>query len=120
MHRIEHEDADIGVSIDFSTHKRALSIEREGRTVVAPSPIGITTPDGEFPAEYELVGSESRTLSETVRTAHGKRRVHHHHGKATTFEFESATGREVAMWDSQANTSGNPFVTFWVASLARA
>lgn len=95
MHQITHEDASLGVSLDFATPERALSIEHEGRTVIAPSPIGITTPDGEFPAEYEFVGRESTTLTETVRTARGKRRVHDHHARVTTFEFKSTTGRSV-------------------------
>jgi len=64
MHRIEREDDGIAVSVDFSTPDRALSIERDGQQVVAPSPVGISTPDGEFPEDYEFVGRDSSTTSE--------------------------------------------------------
>jgi hypothetical protein len=93
MHRIEREDDGIAVSVDFSTPDRALSIERDGQQVVAPSPVGISTPDGEFPEDYEFVGRDSSTVTETVRTSRGKRRVHDHRAESAEFAFESSDGR---------------------------
>jgi len=89
MHTVEHGVTDVSVGLDFSEPARALTVERAGRTVVAPSPVGITAPGGEFPEAYDLVDSRERGLDETVRTAHGKRRVHDHSGRVATFEFES-------------------------------
>ncbi|MFB6150370.1 MAG: glycoside hydrolase family 97 catalytic domain-containing protein [Haloarculaceae archaeon] len=96
MHAVEYEEAGLAASIDFSMPDRAFTVERDGRTVVAPSPVGVSTPGGEFPADYEFVGCETVALDETVRTAHGKRRVHDHRGRAATFSFEADDGRPLA------------------------
>jgi len=95
MHVIDREESDITVRIDFSTPDEALSVEREGRTVLSPSSIGLSTPNGSFPADHEFVDKETISLDETVRTAHGSRRVHNHRATVATFEFESVGGRTI-------------------------
>jgi len=97
MHSVSHGTADLTVSLEFSDPDRALGVERDGRQVVAPSPVGISTPDGPFPAAYEFVAAETTGIDETVRTARGKRRTHHHRATEATFEFESDAGRTAAL-----------------------
>jgi len=92
MPSLSYEPAGLAVTLDFDTPERALTVEREGRTVIAPSPIGLTATHGEFPENYTLVDTAVEPFSDTVRTAHGKRRVHDHSGRRGEFTFESAGG----------------------------
>jgi hypothetical protein len=95
MHIIDREESDITVRLDFTAPDEALTVEREGRTVLSPSPIGLSMPDGSFPADHEFIGRETVPLEETIHTAHGSRRIHDHHATVAKFEFESAEGRTV-------------------------
>jgi hypothetical protein len=95
METISHDPGELTARLDFSTPAEALSVERSGRQVIAPSAVGISTPDGSFPSEYELLDRETLTLDETIRTAHGKRKVHRHRATVGKFVFESQSGRTV-------------------------
>jgi hypothetical protein len=85
----------MSVTIDFSEPERALEVLYDGDTVVDPSPIGISTPGGEFPEEYELHDQRTDTVTDNVRTARGKRRVHEHRAREAVFEFRSEAGQTV-------------------------
>lgn len=95
MKSVEHDTGNLGVHLDVSDPSNALSVTRAGEEVIEPSPIGIDTPDGRFPEEYTFVGSESRTVDESFRTPHGKRREHRHRATLATYTFESESERSV-------------------------
>ena len=95
MPTVSHPDEDISVTIDFPEPERALEVLYDGDTVVDPSPIGISTPGGEFPEEYELHDRRTDTVTDDVRTARGKRRVHEHRAREAVFEFRSGVGQTV-------------------------
>jgi alpha-glucosidase len=95
MRSVEHAIGVLEVHLDVSDPSEALSVTRAGEEVIEPSPIGIGTPDGRFPEEYAFVGVESRTVDESFRTPHGKRREHHHRATLATYTFESESGRSV-------------------------
>jgi hypothetical protein len=98
MHSVEREAAGLAAHLDFSTPEEALRVDRQGRTVLAPSPIGLSTPAGEFPSAYDLVDVDRSAIEETVGTARGKRRVHDHGATEATFAFEAeADGRSAAL-----------------------
>jgi len=95
MPTVSHPDEDMSVTIDFSEPERALEVLYDGDTVVDPSPIGISTPGGAFPEEYELHDQRTDTVTDNVRTARGKRRVHEHRAREAVFEFRSEAGQTV-------------------------
>ncbi len=97
MDAIRSPDDELAVELSPSTPERGLSVERDGRTVVEPSPVGVSTPDGEFPADYEFVTERTETVTEAVRTARGKRRRHDHRATETTLEFRSETDRTATL-----------------------
>jgi hypothetical protein len=93
MDVIRSPDGGLAVELYTSTPEQGLAVKRGGRTVVEPSPIGVSTPDGEFPADYEFVSEQTVTVTEEVRTARGKRRRHDHRATQATLKFRSETGR---------------------------
>ncbi|MFB6295401.1 MAG: glycoside hydrolase family 97 catalytic domain-containing protein [Halobacteriales archaeon] len=93
MHTVERDD--LAAHLDFSDPDRALRVERAGEPVLDPSPVGLSTPAGEFPADYEFVGVERSEIAETVRTARGKRREHDHRATEAVFAFEGGDGRRL-------------------------
>lgn len=95
MRSIEHTMGNLEVRLDLSDPSEALRVTQAGEEVIEPSPIGIHTPDGRFPEEYAFVGRESRTVDESFRTPHGKRREHHHRATLATYTFESERRRSV-------------------------
>jgi hypothetical protein len=95
MHSLTHDESDLTVRIDFADPSRALSVERAGETVIEPSPIGIGTPDGVFPAAYEFVERTTEVVDETIHTSHGKRTEHRLRATIGTYEFATESGRTV-------------------------
>jgi len=64
MHTVERDD--LAAHLDFRDSDRALRVERGGEAVIDPSPIGLSTPAGEFPEDYEFVGSITAGPARTV------------------------------------------------------
>lgn len=93
MPSIEHKQSGLEARLDFSKPSRALEVFRADGPAIAPSPIGIDTPDGPFPAAYEHLESNTRTVDETVRTARGKRTTRRFRATLSTYEFEADSGR---------------------------
>ncbi|MFB6146105.1 MAG: glycoside hydrolase family 97 catalytic domain-containing protein [Halobacteriaceae archaeon] len=69
-----------------------VAVERDGRTVLAPSALGLPTPHGWFPDAFDLVDRTRTTVEQTARTAAGKARTQTHEATAATLAFEGEGG----------------------------
>ncbi|MET9760429.1 glycoside hydrolase family 97 catalytic domain-containing protein [Streptomyces sp. NPDC006372] len=61
------------ISLDDSTGALNLSVTRDGRTVIEPSPVGIVTEQADFSRGLRFLRRTSRTVEERYRTTSGKR-----------------------------------------------
>ncbi|MFD8388069.1 glycoside hydrolase family 97 catalytic domain-containing protein [Streptomyces sp. NPDC059680] len=80
------------ISLDDTTGTLSLSVSREGRTVVEPSPLGIVTEQADLSQGLRFVRRKDRTIEERYRTKSGKRldrRVQMHE---TRLSFASGAG----------------------------
>ncbi|MCC5474701.1 glycoside hydrolase family 97 protein [Streptomyces barringtoniae] len=80
------------ISLDDTTGTLSLSVSREGRTVVEPSPLGIVTEQADLSQGLRFVRRKDRTIGERYRTKSGKRldrRVQMHE---TRLSFASGAG----------------------------
>ncbi|MEV6293046.1 glycoside hydrolase family 97 catalytic domain-containing protein [Streptomyces sp. NPDC051896] len=80
------------ISLDATTGTLTLSVSREGRTVIEPSPLGIVTEQADLSRGLHFVRRNDRTIEERYRAKSGKRldrRVHMHE---TRLSFASAAG----------------------------
>jgi len=93
MHTVERDD--LAAHLDFRDSDRALRVERGGEAVIDPSPIGLSTPAGEFPEDYEFVDVDRSEIRERIHTARGKRREHDHRATEAVFAFEGGDGRRL-------------------------
>ena len=70
-----------------------LSIAKEGRTIVEPSPLGISTAQIDFVEGLSFVERTDSTIDESYETTTGKRLSHDHRGNQTTLTFEKGGQR---------------------------
>ncbi|WP_433454974.1 glycoside hydrolase family 97 catalytic domain-containing protein [Streptomyces sp. CA-142005] len=80
------------ISLDDTTGTLTLSVSREGRTVIEPSPLGIVTEQADLSQGLHFVRRNDRTIEERYRAKSGKRldrRVHLHESRLS---FASAAG----------------------------
>ncbi|MGA5896002.1 glycoside hydrolase family 97 catalytic domain-containing protein [Streptomyces venetus] len=61
------------ITLDDSTGTLNLSVTRDGRTVIEPSPVGIVTEQADTSRELRFLHRENRTVEERYRTKSGKR-----------------------------------------------
>ncbi|MFD5128530.1 glycoside hydrolase family 97 protein [Streptomyces olindensis] len=61
------------ISLDDDTGRLSLSVTRDGRTVIEPSPVGIVTERADLSRDLRFLHRRSRTVDERYRTTSGKR-----------------------------------------------
>ncbi|EFL30071.1 alpha-glucosidase [Streptomyces viridochromogenes DSM 40736] len=61
------------ITLDDSTGTLNLSVTRDGRTVIEPSPVGIVTEQADTSRELRFLHRKNRTVEERYRTKSGKR-----------------------------------------------
>ncbi|KDN79409.1 alpha-galactosidase [Streptomyces olindensis] len=61
------------ISLDDDTGRLSLSVTRDGRTVIEPSPVGIVTERADLSRDLRFLHRKSRTVDERYRTTSGKR-----------------------------------------------
>ncbi|GAA4310707.1 glycoside hydrolase family 97 protein [Streptomyces venetus] len=61
------------ITLDDSTGTLNLSVTRDGRTVIEPSPVGIVTEQADASRELRFLHRKNRTVEERYRTKSGKR-----------------------------------------------
>ncbi|WP_394621062.1 glycoside hydrolase family 97 catalytic domain-containing protein [Lentzea sp. JNUCC 0626] len=71
----------------------SLAVTHRGKTVVEPSPVGITTERADFTTGLTLTGQSRRAIFERYRTTSGKRRDRVVRAAETTYRFAAAGGR---------------------------
>ncbi|MFB6202506.1 MAG: glycoside hydrolase family 97 catalytic domain-containing protein [Halorhabdus sp.] len=89
MDRLSSPNSTLSVTVDPSG---TLTVRRDGTVVLEPSPIGLQTPYGSFPADFELHEQSSRTVEETYRLVAGKRSTVTHRATERTLSFETDEG----------------------------
>jgi hypothetical protein len=77
------------------TEAGTIEIRHDGTTVLEPSPLGLTTPEGSFPGDVPVAASDEATIDETFRTPSGKRRQHRHRAVQRTFTAADEGGAEM-------------------------
>ena len=93
MVRIDSPEGTVSATVDPSG---TIAIDRRGERVLDPSPVGLRTPDGDFPAAFELVDTERRSVEETYELPHGKTREYRHEATEATLSF-ARDGATVAL-----------------------
>jgi alpha-glucosidase len=61
------------ISLDDTTGTLSLSVSRDGRTVIEPSPVGIVTERADLSKGLRFLHRKERTIDERYRTKSGKR-----------------------------------------------
>lgn len=74
-----------------------LAVQRDGRTVLEPGPLGITSDEAELTAGLRLLEREDRTVEEDYRTEVGKQRDRSVRMAESRFSFEHADGARLAV-----------------------
>ncbi|MET8807640.1 glycoside hydrolase family 97 catalytic domain-containing protein [Streptomyces sp. NPDC004546] len=80
------------ISLDDTTGTLALSVFREGRTVIEPSSLGIVTEQADLSQGLHFVRRNDRTIEERYRAKSGKRLDRRVHTHETRLSFASAAG----------------------------
>jgi alpha-glucosidase len=68
-----HDAPHARVSLDDTTGALSLSVSRDGRTVIEPSPVGIVTEQADFSKGLRFLRRTDRLVDEHYRTRSGKR-----------------------------------------------
>lgn len=93
MVRFDSPNGSIVVEGSFRGDTQTLTVLRNGRTVIEPSPMGLTAPLNEdSPPEITDVTSEERSIENSFETTYGKRREHEHVATEVTITCEVTTG----------------------------
>ncbi len=92
MPTVTGPDGDLAATIDPDGHPGAITLSLDGRTILEPSPYGLPTPYGEFPADFEYEGREDREIDETYDLIHGKASEGHHRATEATLEYAADAG----------------------------
>ncbi|MCP2250646.1 glycoside hydrolase family 97 catalytic domain-containing protein [Lentzea aerocolonigenes] len=70
-----------------------LAVTHKGKTIVQPSPVGITTERADLSSGLTLVGKSRRAIFEHYRTTSGKKRDRVVRATETTYRFTSGANR---------------------------
>ncbi|WP_136689398.1 glycoside hydrolase family 97 protein [Halorhabdus amylolytica] len=96
MYRLSSPSGSVTAVVDLCDDSQHLAIEREGRPVVHPSPIGLDAPL-HGAGEVVDVTQDERHVAESFETPYGKRREHTYEAEATTFASTFADGTEAEL-----------------------
>ncbi|MGW0706333.1 glycoside hydrolase family 97 catalytic domain-containing protein [Streptomyces sp. NPDC002643] len=80
------------IALDGTTGALALSVSRDGRTVIEPSPVGIVTEQADFSEDLRFLHREDRRIDERYRTKSGKRLERRVRMNETRLSFATPTG----------------------------
>lgn len=80
------------IALDDSTGTLSLSVARDGRTVIAPSPVGIVTERADLSKGLRFLHRKDRTIDERYRTKSGKRLDRRVRMDETRLSFATAAG----------------------------
>ncbi|MFJ8362869.1 glycoside hydrolase family 97 catalytic domain-containing protein [Streptomyces sp. NPDC093984] len=80
------------VALDPSDGHPTLTVRRDGRTVLEPSPVGLVTRQTDFSKGLSLIGRSSRAVAERYTSTAGKSRVRDVRMTEARFRFRTATG----------------------------
>lgn len=80
------------ISLDDTTGALSLSVSRDGRTVLEPSPVGIVTEQADLSQGLRFLHREDRRIEERYRTKSGKRLDRKVRMNETRLSFTSAAG----------------------------
>ncbi|MCQ9134221.1 glycoside hydrolase family 97 protein [Streptomyces hilarionis] len=83
------------VTLDDATGTLGLTVSRDGRTVLEPSPLGIVTEGADLSQGLRFLHREDRTVKERYRTASGKRLERTVRMRETRLSFAGAAGARV-------------------------
>jgi hypothetical protein len=106
MPAIESPDGSLTAIVDVEEGPPTFAIEREGRTVVEPSPLGVHHRRSHLTGSATLADVEQRTVEESFETASGKRREHEHRATEAELVFEDANHDEQCSLIVRAATDG--------------
>jgi hypothetical protein len=80
------------VELDRTTGVPTLSVQRRGRVLLSPAPVGLRTAEADLSTGLRLVGQSRRTISERYTTTTGKQRERTVLAAETRFSFATAAG----------------------------
>ncbi|WP_171140126.1 glycoside hydrolase family 97 protein [Streptomyces sp. S3(2020)] len=80
------------ISLDDSNGTVSLSVTRDGRTVVEPSPVGIVTEQADLSQDLRFLHRKDRLVDERYRTRSGKRLDRRALMNETRLSFATASG----------------------------
>ncbi|MEU9450314.1 glycoside hydrolase family 97 catalytic domain-containing protein [Streptomyces sp. NPDC048277] len=80
------------IALDDSTGTLSLSVTRDGRTVIEPSPVGIVTEQADLSQGLRFLNRRDRTVDERYRAKSGKRLDRRVHMNETRLSFATAAG----------------------------
>ncbi|MGW2516735.1 glycoside hydrolase family 97 catalytic domain-containing protein [Streptomyces sp. NPDC001617] len=80
------------ISLDDTTGTLSLSVTRGGRTVIAPSPVGIVTEQADLSRDLHLLHRKDRWVDERYRTKSGKRLERRVRMNETRLSFATSAG----------------------------
>jgi alpha-glucosidase len=87
-----HDGPTARIALAPGTGTLTLAVERDGKTVIEPSPLGIRTERADLSSRLTYLGRSDRTVSEYYRTAAGKDRTRHVQMREALFRFRTADG----------------------------
>ncbi|WP_439959864.1 glycoside hydrolase family 97 catalytic domain-containing protein [Streptomyces griseorubiginosus] len=90
-----HDAPHARVSLDDSTGALSLSVSREGRTVIEPSPVGILTEQADFSQGLHFLRRTDRLVDEHYRTRSGKRLDRRVRMNETRLSFATPAGARI-------------------------
>ncbi|MGW0584360.1 glycoside hydrolase family 97 N-terminal domain-containing protein [Streptomyces sp. NPDC002920] len=85
------------ISLDDTTGKLSLSVSRDGRTVLEPSPVGIVTEQADLSQGLRFLHRKDRQVNERYRTTSGKRLDRKVRMQETRLSFAGADGARVVL-----------------------
>ncbi|SDO78510.1 Glycosyl-hydrolase 97 N-terminal [Streptomyces sp. cf386] len=80
------------ISLDDATGTLSLSVSRDGRTVIEPSPVGVVTERADLSKGLRFLHRKDRTIDERYRTKSGKRLDRRVRMNETRLTFATAAG----------------------------
>ncbi|GGM95950.1 glycoside hydrolase family 97 protein [Streptomyces fuscichromogenes] len=80
------------IALDDTTGSLSLTVSRAGRTVIAPSPVGIVTQQADFSQGLRFLHRKDRTVEERYRAKSGKRLDRRVRMNETRLSFATVAG----------------------------
>ncbi|MFD4507966.1 glycoside hydrolase family 97 catalytic domain-containing protein [Streptomyces sp. NPDC058457] len=80
------------IALDDTTGSLSLTVSRDGRTVIEPSPVGIVTQQADLSQGLRLLHRKDRTVEERYRAKSGKRLDRRVRMNETRLSFATAAG----------------------------